>query len=303
MKLTVAICTWNRARLLRQTLEKMTSLVIPGGVTWELLVVDNASTDETRNVVRSFEGTLPLQYIHEGRQGKTHAANTAVATASGEAILWLDDDVLVGSGWLAAYVYALEKAPDVGVFGGPIRPRFEGTPPQWISKARKEVGPVYAELDLGSEPVALDGQRYPYGANMAIRKTLHDRVPFDTRVGRRGRSLMGASETVLIRELFRQGVAGRWVPEAGIEHIIPQDRQTLLYVRRFYFGAGKVMSVVGESGGPRLMGRPRWVWRQAVQAEVLFWLTRPWAHPRRWLKHLADSGFAWGMIRGAPKGG
>lgn len=298
MDLTVAICTWNRARLLKGTLEGMMALEIPQEISWEILVVDNRSPDNTEEVVRSFQDRLPVQYLFEGQQGKTHAANLAVSQAMGEAIIWTDDDVRVDPRWLVAYAEAMEEFPEAGIFGGPITPQFEGAPPAWLLQAREMIGPVYAELKLDSGEAPFDAEHYPYGANMAIRKELHDQVPFDTRVGRRGRSLMGASETVLIRDLLSRGITGRWVPGAGVDHIIPEDRQTLSYIRRFFFGAGQVLSL-NEAPGPKLFGKPRWVWRQALQAEVLYRITRPWAKPERWLKHLSDSGFARGMIRGS----
>src|SRR5512134_131488 len=103
MDLTVAICTWNRGELLRKTLEQMTELVVPPGVTWELLVVNNNSTDHTDAVAAGFRRRLPLRYLVEPTPGKSNACNLAVREARGDYILWTDDDVLVSPQWLAAY--------------------------------------------------------------------------------------------------------------------------------------------------------------------------------------------------------
>src|SRR5947209_7995559 len=132
MKFTVAICTWNRASLLARTLEQLTRVEHPAGA-WEVLVVNNDSTDDTERVLDSFADGLPLRRAFEPRAGLSHARNTAVGVATGDYIVWTDDDVLVSAGWLDAYRRAVERWPEAAVFGGPVRPRFEGTPPPWMS--------------------------------------------------------------------------------------------------------------------------------------------------------------------------
>src|SRR3954447_7341754 len=94
-KISVAVCTWNRCESLRRTLEVMTGLKVPDGVDWELLVVNNNSTDATDTVVRSFTARLPVQLLHERIAGLSYARNRAIQAATGDVMLWTDDDVLV----------------------------------------------------------------------------------------------------------------------------------------------------------------------------------------------------------------
>src|ERR1700676_1787445 len=108
MRITVAICTWNRAKLLDQTLTQMRELRIPVGVEWELLVVNNNCTDDTDAVLGRHAAHLPLQRLFQPRQGKSYAANLAVERSRGALIVWTDDDVLVDPNWLAEYVKAAE---------------------------------------------------------------------------------------------------------------------------------------------------------------------------------------------------
>src|SRR5688572_10217281 len=117
MIITVALCTWNRAELLDQTLMGMRKLRIPDGVVWELLVVNNNCTDETDQVIARHIPRLPIRRLLETKQGHSNARNCAVAAAQGELMIWTDDDVLVAPDWLEQYVEAVGKWPNVTVFG------------------------------------------------------------------------------------------------------------------------------------------------------------------------------------------
>src|SRR5215213_3679943 len=97
MRFTVAICTWNRAALLPEVLGRLARARPPAGG-WELLVVNNNSTDDTERVLDAFAGRLPLRRAFEQRQGLSHARNTAVKEATGEYLVWTDDDALVEAG-------------------------------------------------------------------------------------------------------------------------------------------------------------------------------------------------------------
>src|SRR5262249_10345499 len=102
MKLSVAICTWNRAKLLEQCLDRLAN-ASPPTADWELLVVNNNCSDNTDGVLDSFAARLPVRRIFEPKQGHSNARNAAVRSASGDYIIWTDDDVLVDKEWLVAY--------------------------------------------------------------------------------------------------------------------------------------------------------------------------------------------------------
>src|SRR5689334_10974234 len=98
----------------------MKNLQIPTGVEWEVLVVNNNSTDNTDEVIGRHTTSLPLRRLHEPRQGQSNARNHALTEAAGELILWTDDDVLLGPEWIAQYVRAAMLHPKAAYFGGPI---------------------------------------------------------------------------------------------------------------------------------------------------------------------------------------
>lgn len=296
-RLTVAICTWNRCELLRQTLERMTSLSVPAGLDWELVVVNNRSTDETDAVLGGFEDRLPLRRVFEPTPGQSNARNAAIGAARGEYVVWTDDDVLVDAGWLAAYADAFERWPDAAFFGGPIEPWFEGDPPAWLRAGIRRVEAAYAVLDLGPEPVRLSARTFPYGANMAVRRRVYESVRYDPGLGLRPGSSMRGEEKALVEHLARAGQEGWWVPGARVTHFIPRARQTVSYLRGYYFGWGEYLGRGAGPHGAALLGRPLWLWRELVESEAKYRLWRLLGKPERWLDELKTASTARGRFR------
>ena len=130
MKITVEICTWNRAALLDRTLDCMRQLHVPDGAEWELLIVNNNCSDDTDSVLSRYGEFLPIRRVFEPRQGTCHARNTAVREARGELLVQTDDDVLVDRAWLQEYCAAATRFPEAAFFGGTIEPWFESSPPR-----------------------------------------------------------------------------------------------------------------------------------------------------------------------------
>lgn len=296
MRFTVAICTWNRAALLPEVLGQLARVQPPAGG-WEVLVVNNNSTDDTEHVLDAFEGRLPLRRAFEQQQGLSHARNTAVKEAGGEYLAWTDDDALVEAGWLTAYARAVERHPEAAIFGGPVRPRFEGTPPKWLSVAWKEIGAAFAARDLGGEPFELDDEgELPYGANYVIRAREQRRFPYDPALGRRLEGGALGEETAVIRAILAEGGTGWWVPDASVEHWIPKERQTIRYVRNYYALQGKTF-LKWDNDGPTFLGRPLQLWRRILRTELAYTRARLSGDPHRWLKTLAEASILRGSTR------
>jgi glycosyltransferase involved in cell wall biosynthesis len=297
MKLTVAICTWNRASLLSRVLEQFTRIQHPSAA-WEVVVVNNNSTDDTESVLHEFAGRLPLRSVFEPTPGLSHSRNTAVSQATGDYVVWTDDDSLVDVSWLVAYQRAIERWPDAAVFGGPVRPRFEGTPPQWLTAAWQEIRAAFATLDLGVEPFELDdGDKIPYGANFVVRMREQRQFAYDPNLGRKqGAGALG-EETAVIRAILASGGTGRWVPDAVVEHLIPRERQTIRYLRNYYGLLGRTFYEWDVHGVPTLWGRPRWLWRKTLRAELRYILARSSTDPHHWLKPLVEASILWGAVR------
>jgi glucosyl-dolichyl phosphate glucuronosyltransferase len=300
MNITIAICTSNRCELLKQTLESISKLSIPPGVEWELIIVNNNCTDATDDVISSFSSRLPVKRILEPRPGLSHARNSAVQHSKGDYIVWTDDDVLVDPQWIHEYVKAMQKWPEAGFFGGTIQPWFEGTPPSWLQEIFSQISSAYAARYKGDEPQPIDFARdiVPYGANFVIRSIEQRQHLYDSRLGLRPGSFIRGEEITVFRAMLGKGIEGWWVPTARVRHYISKQRQTIRYLRNYYFGQGEYNAILNSSKTrePQLFSRPRWLWRSAVQAELKYRFHRFSSSPHAWIKDLMRSSQLWGQL-------
>jgi glycosyltransferase involved in cell wall biosynthesis len=300
MYVTVAVCTWNRAWLLDQTLTKMHQLEVPAGVQWELLVVNNNCSDDTDSVIASHSNHLPLRRLCEPTPGKSHALNAAIEAVRGDLILWTDDDVLVDPRWLAEYVKAAQTLPHSSFFGGSIDPWFETPPPDWLVANWPRLSSMYAVRELPDEAFAIDRQMLPFGANFAIRTEIQRAFLYNPRLGRVGPSEVRGEETELFERLLEGGHHGYWCPAAKVQHFIPQPRISEDYVRRFYYGYGQTSTVLDD---PILRGRSSsWqrfkLAKRALRDELKYRIVRRIGSAEMWLTYLIRASYNWGRLAG-----
>jgi glucosyl-dolichyl phosphate glucuronosyltransferase len=266
MKISVSVATWNRSGLLRTTLESMTKLEIPEGVRWELIVVNNASTDDTDRVIDGFKNQLPVQRLFEPEAGKAKACNKALAHASGDYILWTDDDVVVEKQWLAAYAEAFRRWEKAEYFGGPIIPRFEKKPPRWVERSGHYFGALLGTRDFGEEERILEDNERPYGANMAFRCHESKQWRFNPNLGPKGGLRLTHEETDLVNAIRSNGGFGVWVPQARVWHFTPQTRLKRREIWKIYHAIGKSdVMVKGVPRGISFFGAPRWLYPEFLR--------------------------------------
>ena len=302
MHLTVAICTRNRCVSLGNTLASLTRLRVPDGLSWDVVVADNGSRDATASMIARFAEALPINALDVPEVGKSNALNAVVQRVTGEFVLWIDDDVVVDTDWLHAYHSAFRNWPSDAFFGGPIAPVFEGPSPIWLTGALRQVGNAYAALDLGMEMIPLGVDALPFGANWAVRLSEQRRHLYDPRLGPRGELQFYGEEWAVMQAMLATGASGRWVPAARVQHVIPQTRQSIGYLRRYYVGNGRSLSLVRRSDNEAVLyGRPRWLWREAIAQELAYRLRRVYARPDRWSEHLRRASVAWGMLHLFPR--
>ena len=277
VRTSVIVCTRNRAVSLARMLDSLCRCEPPRRA-WELLVVDNGSSDATPHTLAGFASRLPLRVVHEPRVGLSAARNTGAAHARGEYLLWTDDDATVCRDWLRVYEAGFDAHPSAAFFAGPIRVRFEGAPPRWLEAGLAAVRTAFAGLELPEQRAPFDAstRRLPFGANLALRAVEQRAFRYDVTLGRHAeRRFYGGEEVELLHRLIRSGARGIWLPEAPVEHWIDAARQTRGYLRRYYTGVGYV-GKPGELANPtamRLRRRLRYRLRIA-RLEAVHWIGR-----------------------------
>ena len=301
MDVSVIICTYNRRDSLRQTLSLLCGLEVPAHLSWEVLVVDNNSTDDTPQVCESFIQKLPLRYVFEPRQGVNHARNRGVAEAMAPLVLFADDDVNVDKNWLASVWDAAERHPGVSIFSGRIFPLWESTPPAWLTKNSKSIlRPVAVHLDLGDEErILADFCANSWGANLAFRKSVFsDSCRFREGIGRKGQDEVRGGETELIQRLLKDGHRRLYVAKAIVHHRNPSSHATERYVFAYYKGSG--MTEIRLGGTPTSQhiwfGAPRYYWWKLIRNGFKYAVAR-WTMPSKfWLPALIEMSRSWGAI-------
>ena len=296
MLITVAICTRNRAASLTRALGSLAAMTAPG-CAWEVLVVDNASSDATPAVLAEFAGRLPLRCEHEPQPGIAHARNRAVAAARGHWIAWTDDDVAVSHDWLAAYARAFARWPDAVLFGGRIEPVLLPPVTPWVREHAALLAHPLGLRALGPAPLPLSvaEDRLPFGANFAGSTAMLRRFAFDPTLGT-GPLRRLAEETAVFEAMLGAGGTGWWVPDSVVEHLVPPERQTPAYIRHYFAAAGATAAHRYGTPGHRLFGAPRWLWRRLLTTHLRYRLSRLTAPPSVWLPHLIALAQAEGAI-------
>jgi glycosyltransferase involved in cell wall biosynthesis len=256
MRISVILCTYNRCGTLASALSSVATSVLPDSVEWEVLVVDNNSTDQTHQVVESFCCQYPgrFRYLFEPQSGKSHALNAGIRGARGEILAFMDDDVIVEPTWLQNLTASLHHGEWAGS-GGRILPEPAFSPPPWLpAKGPYALLPL-AVFDLGVKAGPL--LEPPYGTNMAFLKQMFEKYGgFRTDLGPQPGSEIRGEDTEFGRRVLLAGERLWYEPSAVVYHPAPEQRVRKEYFLKWWhdFGRGSVR-LWGQ--GPSVLGIPR----------------------------------------------
>ena len=262
---SVIVATRNRAESLKDTLSKLASQETEGRFTYEVVVVDNGSSDSTRQVVETFAAGFPVavRYLREDRLGKPYALNTGMAHACGEIFAITDDDVMPTPGWLKGLwsCFQEEKAEAVG---GKILPLWVDGRPDWLTdELLHHVGGSLGLVDRGDRRL-FQGCQW-VGGNLAIRREVVARVGgFDIR-------LLRSQDTEYYQRCRRTGIRVVYEPGAVVRHKVGPERLTLKYLRIWRHRTGYYHAYLPP-------------WRKYHLLTVL---------PLYWYRVLIDNAFRW----------
>lgn len=190
--ISVIICTYNRANILDDTLKSFIN-TSKKNVRYELLIIDNNSTDMTKNVCMSYCDIDPnIQYHFEQKQGLSVARNTGVKISKGNIIAFADDDVHFDRMWLSEVKHIFDDFPDASCMGGKSLPSFELGRPPWIVD---DFLSLYGSTNSGDKIKWMIYPEYPFGLNMAFRRTVFDKIGlFNSSLGRKKKNLLSNEE-------------------------------------------------------------------------------------------------------------
>lgn len=300
MECSVVLCTYNRASSLDVCLASLGTVVVPPGIEWELVLVDNASTDMTKLVCERHARALPLRYIYEPLPGQSQARNTGIASARGELLVFTDDDVTFSPGWLASFLAAASRFPDVAFFGGRIVPKWEEAPAPWLAAySSTKLSGMCVHYDLGEEERRLTAEDPScFGANMAFRREFFsDGLGFRTDLGLTGSGFVRGEDAALLSAARERGCSGAYVPSALLYHHNPRSRMTERYLREWFMGDGIAAARFGwYPGERRIAAVPLYVWKRLVASTLGFLATRWFAPVAKWLPLECDMARTWGIV-------
>lgn len=237
--LTAIICTYNRAKYIGKLLESIAANDLPKSE-YEILLVDNNCTDNTREICEAFAAEhqdVRFRYTIEPEQGLSAARNRGIKEAKGDIIVYIDDDALVDSHYLRDYAEWFAAHPETMACGGPIEPLYETSEPEWMSPYTKAL--LTAWMDYGDKVREYPKGRFPGGGNAAYRKQVFEQVGlFNTALGRKGGNLMGSEEKDVFDKMHMHGMQVLYLPQPVLHHIIPQSKLEKPYFDRLTLQMG-----------------------------------------------------------------
>jgi glycosyltransferase involved in cell wall biosynthesis len=261
--LTVAICAYNAEKRIGMVLESLARQVVPQDIRWELLVIDNASKDETSRLVSEMGERLglPLRLLSESQPGLANARRLAALEAKAEVLSFLDDDTVTDENWVIACVEFMHEHPDAGIVGAKVEPLFENEACMPADFATRFAS-ILSMIDLGdiSRRLKFPEDPNPVGAGMTGRTSLF-RLIFDefrtVNVGRIGSSLSGGEDLEAVFIADRMGWEVWYAPSLRLRHFVPNNRVTDDYWDRWMIQTAPCQAWLLALNGREVVGR-RW---------------------------------------------
>jgi glycosyltransferase involved in cell wall biosynthesis len=266
---SVVVSTRNRADVLGNCLRALAGN--RATISFEVIVVDNGSTDGTREVVRVVAEAcdVPLHYVWEPRQGVSYGRNAGIARAVGRVVAFTDDDIQVAADWVEQVYQLLERHPDVECVGGPVLPLWSEPPPEWLDS--RHWSPL-SVTDHGSEPFLIDAS-HPVcllTSNLAFRRDVFDRV------GGFSADFPRAQDHELQLRFWLSGGRELYSPTLVVHTAVPRERMRVDYHRRWHSWHGhmcarmRLRERTAPDGSIRsqphrlrvIWGRPAFLWRE-----------------------------------------
>jgi glycosyltransferase involved in cell wall biosynthesis len=272
MELDVLIATYNRCDLLPRALASLLEAETPPGLDVRVTVIDNNSSDRTREVVESWQGRFGgrLSYIFEPKQGKGNALNAGIAAAAGDLVGMIDDDEEIEARWYKTVEESF-RDPSLDFIGGACLPRWGAPQPRWLPRTYPG---VIGWIDGGDRVLTygVDYEGILMGGNAVLRRSVFERVGgYASGLGPTGKRIMLGEDQDLFDRLMAAGARGQYRPDLVILHYVPPARLTKRYFRRWCFWNGVSLGVIDRQRPAPvkyLAGVPRWLYGKTARSVV-----------------------------------
>ena len=242
MDISIIVTTHNGERTLPTMLDSLCRMGTLG-ITWQLIAVDNASTDSTWKILSSYKDILPLILLQDSVLGKNHAINSALSYAEGDIIVFTDDDVIVSQDWLIQWKLCFKVNPDYSIFGGYIKAYCLAPCPKWI-QASMPIGCCFAITREDLKEGEVHGN-FVWGNNMALRRSIIDLgYKFNPVIGPKGKNYIMGGEAEFIDQLSKVGYKSWYCKSIVVHHIIRPYQFKLSWLLGRAFRAGRSVRVV-----------------------------------------------------------
>lgn len=233
MDISAVICTYNGEKTLESAILCLVHQTLDNKK-YEILIIDNASTDKTHLIAQNIQSEAQVHYIYEPILGLSQARNTGWLRSQGKYVAYLDDDAIAAPDWLERILEVFAAVPNVGALGGKVEPIWEVPPPSWMNDFLKRYLSV---LDWSETPIALDESRYLIGANIVFPKTVLQYFGgFSVELGRKGYNLISNEDTELVQKIRENGMLIYYDPGIVVKHLVRSVRlNQLWFIKRWFY--------------------------------------------------------------------
>lgn len=297
MRFSFVTCTYNREKKLSNTLQSLVEQQFEAN-DFEIIVINNNSTDDTENVCRTLIEEYPnlhISYYNEMNQGLSFALNRGIKEAQGEFLIYVDDDETIDREHLSRLSEHLKSYPNIQLAASPVVPVYETDTPKWLSPfLYRLIGGYFA---AGSKVKVLGKGSYPGTGHTIIKRNLYDQFgTYNTELGRKGNGLLGAEDKDMSHRLIANGIPCYYLPDIPIYHHIPTYKLTDEFFSKLTYSIGKSERIRTLSHSPKafrkrlLSEAVKWI---ASLVLCFFYLTT--LRPQKGFKLIA---FRWNVTRG-----
>lgn len=301
-KLTIAVCTYNRAHNLPRLVTELRKQICP--IPYEILFIVNNSTDNTIEVLEELarQPGAKLCFTNESEQGIAYARNRAIAECmDSDYLLFIDDDELPSSiHMIEAAAIELEKG-EAQCVGGKVTVNFGyNTRPEWLVD---ELLGFYAEINYGDKPFVIHDESTPIWTSIIAydMRIFHNKksLRFDLRYNRRGDGIGGGEDIMMFREMLEAGIIMKYLPDMGVLHYVESWRMTRRYFLRLHFSSGRKQGQY-EIADYKItfFGVPPFLVNQSVKhllKSLAFYLRMDKHYVRQWMNAAHSLGMIYGQ--------